>query len=397
MLISQGKLGRDSLKGEVAIVTGAGRGIGYETARALLWLGANVAVAEINENNGKIALRSLEKEFGKDKAIFVKTDVGNTADVEKLQREVVGKWGKVDIIINNATVYPVGSVQDLTEDNWDISCNVNLHGPILLAKAFLSDMTKRQHGVFVCVSSSGTIAYLGAHSALKAAQTELARTIAAEVEGTGVYAFAINPGIVKTPGFLESGGQAAALKGTTLEQILLQIKSSEVSPEMAGAGFAAAVALAQTFHGQEGTSAQALQAIGISVGATEAAKPLLQTAGAKKVNDLYFVVFETFSQQLKDWRKSNMLRKQYIMMDFKKNTEMTPEEMFATLQNLGERIDRGSSTKQFIESLKTLAGFYEHQLDTLKGFEKIQKKRQEGIDLIVQWKKDVEALIETLS
>lgn len=68
MLISEGNLARDSLKGEVAVVTGAGRGIGFEAARALVWLGANVVVAEVNENSGKFAAETLEKEFGPSRA-----------------------------------------------------------------------------------------------------------------------------------------------------------------------------------------------------------------------------------------------------------------------------------------------------------------------------------------
>jgi NAD(P)-dependent dehydrogenase (short-subunit alcohol dehydrogenase family) len=64
MLISKGNFGQDSLKGEVVVVTGAGRGIGFEAARALVWLGANVVIAEVDEKNGKAAEDSINKEFG---------------------------------------------------------------------------------------------------------------------------------------------------------------------------------------------------------------------------------------------------------------------------------------------------------------------------------------------
>ena len=65
------------MKGEVDIVTGAGRGIGYEAARALVWLGASVVIAEINDKNGKAAEENINKEFGAEKAFFFKTDIGN--------------------------------------------------------------------------------------------------------------------------------------------------------------------------------------------------------------------------------------------------------------------------------------------------------------------------------
>jgi NAD(P)-dependent dehydrogenase (short-subunit alcohol dehydrogenase family) len=163
MLINQGNLPRDSLKGEVAIVTGAGRGIGYEAARALTWLGANVAIAEVNEDNGKIAAQLLEKEFGPAKVFFIKTDIGNDKDIEKLVKEVLKKWGKVDIILNNATVFSMDPVKDSQIEKWDQSYRVNLRGPVILAQTFLPDMIKRKHGVIVCVSSSGAAPFMGAY------------------------------------------------------------------------------------------------------------------------------------------------------------------------------------------------------------------------------------------
>jgi NAD(P)-dependent dehydrogenase (short-subunit alcohol dehydrogenase family) len=83
MTISQLGLKPDALLGEIVIVTGAGGGIGYETARALLWLGANVVIAEIDRQNGRKAEHTLEEEYGKDRVLFVQTDVGDEASVKK--------------------------------------------------------------------------------------------------------------------------------------------------------------------------------------------------------------------------------------------------------------------------------------------------------------------------
>jgi NAD(P)-dependent dehydrogenase (short-subunit alcohol dehydrogenase family) len=160
MLISQGNLPKNSLQNQVAIITGAGRGIGYETARALLWLGTNVVIAEVNEKTGKAAAEILANEFGPEKVLFVKTDVGNEKDIEKLAKDATKKWGKVDIVLNNATVFAMGTVKDSKVEQWDFSYRVNLRGPVLLAEAFLPEMIKRKHGVFVCVSSSGARANL---------------------------------------------------------------------------------------------------------------------------------------------------------------------------------------------------------------------------------------------
>ena len=134
MLISKGNFGQDSLKGEVVVVTGAGRGIGFEAARALVWLGAKVVIAEINEKNGKAAQEVINEEFGEGKAVFVKTDIGEPEDIEHLAEMAQKKFGKIDAVLNNATVFPMGAIKDVPIDSWDFSYRVNLRGPVLLGK-----------------------------------------------------------------------------------------------------------------------------------------------------------------------------------------------------------------------------------------------------------------------
>ena len=263
MIVSKGNLTQDSLKGEVAIVTGAGRGIGYEAARALAWLGANVVIAEINEKNGKNAEENINKESGAGKTLFVKTDIGNEKDIDKLAEAALKKFGKIDVVLNNATVFPMGAVKDTAVESWDFSYRVNLRGPVVLARKFLPAMIERKHGVFVCVSSSGAAPFMGAYEVFKTAQVELSNTISSEVEGTGVFAFTIGPGISKTPGFVEGGGKVASLMGMSLEQLFELNKNAQISPEAAGAGFAIAVALAKKYHGQEISSIQVLRQAGI--------------------------------------------------------------------------------------------------------------------------------------
>ena len=98
--LSQLGLKQDALRGKTVVVTGAGGGIGYEAARALLWLGANVVIAEIDQQNGRLAEVILEKEFGKDRVIFVQTDVGEEASVQNLYRLSMMAFGKADAVIN---------------------------------------------------------------------------------------------------------------------------------------------------------------------------------------------------------------------------------------------------------------------------------------------------------
>lgn len=207
-LISQLGLSPDTLRGETLIVTGAGGGIGYETACALLWLGANVVIAEINQPLGRNAEAVLEKEFGKDRVLFVTTDVGDEASVKELYKLSVLAFGKVDAVINNATIAVLGKVIDLPIEEWDRSYHVDLRGPALMAKYFIPDMLKRDHGVFACVSSTGT-AFLGSYETFKAVQVHLANTLDAELEGTNVIAYTIGPGLVPTETASKAVGQLA--------------------------------------------------------------------------------------------------------------------------------------------------------------------------------------------
>src|SRR5512134_396207 len=271
MVISQLGLKPDALRGETVIVTGAGGGIGYEAARALLWLGANVVIAEINQQMGRKAEVTLEGEFGKERVLFVQTDVGDEASVKNLHNLAMLAYGKVDAVINNATIAVLGEVKDLPIEEWDRSYHVNLRGPVLMAKAFLPDMIERNHGVFACVSSTGT-AFLGGYETFKAAQVHLANTLDAELEGTNVIAYTIGPGLVPTETASKAVAKLAPQMGMSVEQFFEMNSGAVLSVEEAGAGFAASIVFAEKFRGQEISSIQALKAADINFGSSEAEK-----------------------------------------------------------------------------------------------------------------------------
>lgn len=409
MIISKGNLNQESLKGEIAIVTGAGRGIGFETARALAWLGAKVVIAEINENNGKAAEESINKEFGEGRALFVKTDIGSEKDIDKLSEAALKKFGKVDIVLNNATVFPMGAVKDTPVESWDFSYRVNLRGPVLLARKFLPAVINRKHGVFVCVSSSGAAPFIGTYEVFKTAQVELANTISAEVEGTGVYAFTIGPGISRTPGFMEGGAKVASLMGMSLDELFELNKNAQISPEAAGGGFAIAVALAEKYHGQETSSIQVLREANIPLTDKEEAvlkaqKPIpKQEAQAAKpsesrsVAELFEAVMKTYTEQSEGWKKRNLFERQWISRDFKKNTGMTIDEMQTAIKALGNGIKNSTSTAEFIEPLNQLAAYYAHQQEQLRGFEKNPQKLQENLKIIDGWISDAKGLVKVLA
>ncbi len=392
MLISSGNLPNDVLKDEVIIVTGAGRGIGLEAARSLLWLGSKVVIAEIDETTGKLAAETLAKEFGRDRVLFIKTDVGNEEDARNLSKEAISKWGKVDVVLNNATIFPMGAVMDVPIESWDRSYRVNLRGPVLLAREFLPKMVERKRGVFVCVSSSGAAPYMGAYEVFKTSQVELSNTISAEVEGTGVYAFSIGPGIVPTPGFLDGGAKVASFMGMTTDQLLKMNEAVSLSPEAAGVGFAASIALARNYHGKEIVSLQVLKDIGIGLSMEK--EKTANEIDFKKAMEAHQKVLRTYSEQSEGWKKRNLFERQWVFRDFKKQTGMSVDEMLSILSGMEEDLkDHSSVDTNALAKLKT---YYEHQEDLLRSFEKDAEKMDESLKVIESWIADIEGLQSAL-
>ena len=392
--LSQLGLKQNALRGETVVVTGAGGGIGYEAARALLWLGANVVIAEIDQQNGRLAEVTLEKEFGKDRVIFVQTDVGEEASVQNLYRLSIMAFGKVDAVINNATIAVLGEVKDLPIEEWDRSYRVNLRGPVLMARTFLPDMIERDHGVFVCVSSTGT-AFLGGYETFKAAQVHLANTLDAELEGTGVIAYTIGPGLVPTETASKAVARLAPQMGMSVEQFFEMNKAAVLSVEEAGAGFAVSIAFAEKFRGQEISSMQALKAADINFGAAETENPSgeIDAREREQVRALCETVRLTLQEQADGWRQRSLFERQWVIRDFRKTAGMPVEEWLENLSQLEENLKRGAISQSPLEKL---AGYYNHLADLAKGYEKDTAKLQENLRRVYRWRDEVNELEKML-
>jgi hypothetical protein len=132
-----------------------------------------------------------------------------------------------------------------------------------------------------------------------------------------------------------------------------------------------------------------------------AAVPVSPAASAvpesENVRKLYEVVNKTFTEQADGWKKSNMLRKQFVSQDFKKVTDMSVDEMQAAVNVLGDKLEMNRPTAQFIKPLNLLAQYYEHQASELKGLRGVSKKQKENVEMISQWITDVKALVAALS
>jgi NAD(P)-dependent dehydrogenase (short-subunit alcohol dehydrogenase family) len=395
MIISQVGLKQNVLHDETVIVTGAGGGIGYEAARALLWLGANVVLAEINHQNGRKAEVTLEKEFGKDRVLFVHTDVGDETSVKNLYNLSILAFGKVDAIINNATIAVLGEVKDVPIEEWDKSYHVNLRGPVLMARTFLPDMIQRDHGVFVCISSTGT-AFLGGYETFKAAQVHLANTLDAELEGTNVIAYTIGPGLVPTETASKAVAKLAPQMGMTVDAFFEMNKGAVLSIEEAGAGFAASVVFAEKFRGQEISSIQALKAADINFGAAETENTSAEISAEKRdqLQALCEAVYFTLKEQSEGWKSRSLFERQWVIRDFKKTAGMPVEEWLSTLERLQENIHGEGAVLH--PPLEKLVGYYEHLAELAKGYEKDAAKLEENLQHVYGWRDEVNALKKIL-
>lgn len=388
MIISRLGLSTDTLRGETVIVTGAGGGIGYEAARGLLWLGANVVIAEIDRHNGHNAEVMLETEFGKERVLFIHTDVGDETSVQNLYRLSVMAFGRVDAVINNATIAVLGQVKDLPIEEWDRSYRVNLRGPVLMARTFLPHMIQRDHGAFACVSSTGT-AFLGGYETFKAAQVHLANTLDAELEGTNVSAYTIGPGLVRTETASKAVAELAPQMGMTVEQFFEMNKAAVLSPEEAGAGFAVSVVFAQKFRGQEISSIQALKAADINFGAAEESLTEIDHEKQRQAQALCEAVRLTLQEQSDGWKRRSLFERQWVLRDFRKTAGMPVEEWLETLRQLEENLKRGIHAHPPLEKL---AGYYEHLAELAKGYEKNLAKLEENLRHVYHWRDEVNEL-----
>lgn len=390
-VISQLGLKPDALRGETVIVTGAGGGIGLEAARALLWLGANVVIAEIDHPNGQKAERTLAAEFRKERVLFVHTDVGDEASVKNLYHRSTQAFRNVDAVINNATIAVLGKVKDVPIEQWDKSYHVNLRGPVLMARTFLPDMIERGHGVFVCVSSKGT-AFLGGYETFKAAQLHLGDTLDAELDGTGVIAYTIGPGLVPTETATNAVAQLAPQMGMSVEAFFDMNKGALLSVEEAGAGFAVSILFAMKFRGQEISSMQALKAADINFGSAIAGQTPagLDPEQRQKARALCEAVLVTLKEQLDGWKSRSLFERQWVIRDFKKTTGMPAEEWLAALEHLRESLDHDGSITQ--PPIERLAAYYEHLADLAKGYEKDKSRLEENLRQVYHWRDEVEAL-----
>ncbi len=217
-----------SIKGKVAIVTGAASGIGKEIAHNLAAEGACVAIADINDEGGNNVVANIESKGGQ--AMFVHMDVTKEDAVEEATAKVAQKFGAIDILVSNAGVQIVAPIESFKFDDWKLLLAIHLDGAFLTTRAVLPYMHKQ---------GGGTVIYMGSVHSHEASPLKspyctakhgllgLARVLAKEEGKNNIRSHVICPGFVRTPLVDKQIPEQAAELGISEEEVVKEVMLGE--------------------------------------------------------------------------------------------------------------------------------------------------------------------------
>lgn len=188
------------LEGKVAIISGAGSGIGREGVKLFASEGAKVLFGDVQDEKGK----GLESEVRKDggEVTYVHLDVTNESDWQDAVSKTIELYGGIDILVNNAGVYVAKNLEETTEEEWDFVQNVNSKGPFLGSKSVISVMKKSGGGSIVNISSIAGLlgSRFSAYGASKGAIRLLSKSIAVQYGLDGIRCNSVHPGFIEATG-----------------------------------------------------------------------------------------------------------------------------------------------------------------------------------------------------
>ena len=207
------------LRGKVAIVTGASRGIGRGIALRLAKEGAKLALAA----RSKDALEEVAAECRKAgvEVLAIPTDVSKKADVDALFDQVLGRWDRVDVLINNAGwASPIAHILEMDEQHWDTVIGTNLKSVYLFCNRAANAMVDRKiKGSIVNISSFAAARahrYMAAYDATKAGMEGMTRTMAIDLAAFGIRVNVVGPGAIHTEEYEPAGEEAKKRRGQTV-------------------------------------------------------------------------------------------------------------------------------------------------------------------------------------
>ena len=196
------------LEGRVAIITGSSQGLGQYCALGYAKEGAKIAVVARTDDKfpGTIYhTADLINSSGGD-ALPIDCNVANEESIKQMTQQVLARWGRVDILINNAAINPPGANADIQEKHWKLIYSVNVHGPFYCTRAVLPAMLEQQQGNIINISSGGA-SWGTPYGGTKRAVEAMTEGFGAELHTRGVAVNALKPvGLIETPGSLFAYG-----------------------------------------------------------------------------------------------------------------------------------------------------------------------------------------------
>ncbi len=199
------------LKSKVAIVTGAGAGIGRATSLLFAREGAKVVALDLLADGIQALVKEIHAAGGEAEAIVA--DVSNAADVEQFVQKTLNRFGRIDILFNNAGIVVPGKIHEICETDWDRSMDVNVKSMYLMCRSVVPLFRKQGGGVILNTSSAvvlRTVADRAVYTAAKGAVLALTRSMALDYVKDGIRVNCLCPGTVDTPSFQQ---RMAALGG----------------------------------------------------------------------------------------------------------------------------------------------------------------------------------------
>jgi meso-butanediol dehydrogenase/(S,S)-butanediol dehydrogenase/diacetyl reductase len=215
------------LKGQIAIVTGGGRGIGRAIALELGRQGADIVIAELDQAGAKRTAEEVGA-LGR-RSLATTTDVTSRADLRAMVDRAKAEFGRIDILVNNAGIYRAASTLDVTEDHWDAIMNINAKAVFFATQAVLPTMIAQKSGAIVSLASmAGKIGSKTnlPYNASKAAVVSMTKSLALAHAGEGIRVNCVCPGFVETDMWTKVAKEQGALLGMTPEEFTRQRAAS---------------------------------------------------------------------------------------------------------------------------------------------------------------------------
>lgn len=189
------------LQDKVAIITGAGRNIGAEIARVFAAEGAKIVIVDMDKGRGE-AIASEIRSSGRD-AMAVVADIAKVEDIKAMVQAAVAKWGRIDILINNAAISDNKTIFTITKEEWDKTLAITLTGPFLVTKYVAEQMVKQGQGGNI-INIASTSGYRGrdraiAYATAKAGLLNLSRCMAIQLAPHQIRVNSISPNMIGSP------------------------------------------------------------------------------------------------------------------------------------------------------------------------------------------------------